>query len=144
MVRKTEVPEVFNAKTFSKERPDPVPQKFRVVVPSLTEQETLEGEAEEPNLVSGEISKSEQQVNKFVKRISTTTRDETSLPQSLTQKTTTNEGLLATVSETLQSGDTAIVPTATKTVQSEALGDGTYVVTVTDLPPIWWGTTRRR
>jgi hypothetical protein len=141
VITKTQVDEVFSAITLSKERPDPVPPKFRAAIPSLTRQENLEGEAQEPTLVTGEIVKSEQQVNQFVKRISTTSRDETNLPQSLTQKTTTNEGLLATVSETLQSGDTTVTPTATKSVQSEALGDGTYVVTVTDLPKVFAGDT---
>jgi hypothetical protein len=141
VVRTTEVPEVFSAITFTKERPDPVPQKFRVNVPALTKQENLEGEAEEPEIEESEINKSEQQVNKFVKRVSTTSRDRFSLPRHLSQKTTTNEGLLASVTETLQSGDTSATPTAKRTVQSESLGDGTYVVTITDLPKVFSGET---
>ena len=132
VITKTEIPEVFSAKTLSVERPDPVPQKFRVLVPSTTEQETVEGDALQPVLIAGDLVKSEQQVNKFVKRTSTTSRDATRLPQSVNQKLTTNEGILATVTETLQSGDTAERPTATKTVESEALGDGTYVVRTTE------------
>ena len=131
VITKTEIPEVFSAKTLSVERPDPVPQKFRVLVPSTTEQETVEGDALQPVLIAGDLVKSEQQVNKFVKRTSTTSRDATQLPKSVNQKLTTNEGILATVTETLQSGDTADQPTATKTVESEALGDGTYVVRTT-------------
>jgi hypothetical protein len=141
VITKTEIPEVFSSKVFSKERPDPVPQKFRVLVPSLTEQENIEGTATEPQLTTGEIAKSEQQVNKFVKRVSATTRDETQLPQSLTQKSTTEQGLLATVSETLQSGDTSETPTALKSVDSEAMGDGTFVVRVTEIPKVFAGET---
>ena len=143
VITKTQVDEVFSAITFSKERPDPVPPKFRAAIPSLTRQEDLEGEAEEPTLVAGEIVKSEQQVNQFVKRMSTTARDAAQLPKSLTQKLTTNEGLLATVTETLQNGDTTAVPTSKKTVESEALGDGTYVVRVTESPKVFSAKTFR-
>lgn len=143
VVRKTEIPEVFSALTLSKERPDPVPQKFRVSIPLSTRQETLAGVAQDPVLTSGEIANSEQQVNKFVKRVSSTTRDAAQLPKSLTQKTTTNEGLLATVTETLQSGDTSTIPSAKKTVESEALGDGTYVVRVTEAPEVFSAKTFR-
>lgn len=143
VITKTEVDEVFSAITLSKERPDPVPAKFRTAIPSLTRQENLEGEAEEPALVAGEIVKSEQQVNKFVKRISTTARDANQLPKSLTQKLTTNEGLLATVTETLQTGDTTAIPTSKRTVESEALGDGTYVVRVTESPEVFSAKTFR-
>jgi hypothetical protein len=143
VITKTQVDEVFSAITLSKERPDPVPAKFRTAIPSLTRQENLEGEAEEPTLVAGEIVKSEQQVNQFVKRISTTARDAAQLPRSLTQKLTTNEGLLATVTETLQTGDTTEFPTSKRTVESEALGDGTYVVRVTDSPKVFSSKTFR-
>lgn len=143
VVRKTKIPEVFSALTLSKERPDPVPQKFRVSIPLSTRQETLAGVAQDPVLTSGEIANSEQQVNKFVKRVSSTTRDAAQLPKSLTQKTTTNEGLLATVTETLQSGDTSTIPSAKKTVESEALGDGTYVVRVTEAPEVFSAKTFR-
>ena len=134
VVRKTEVPEVFTSRTFSKERPDAVPQKFRVAIPATTEQETLEGIAREPDLAVGDLSKSEQQVNKFVKRISATSRviprddDGNVIPQSITQVATDGDRQLVTITETFQFGDTESTPSATTTVESEALGDGTYVV----------------
>jgi hypothetical protein len=139
--RIVDLPEVFRAETFSAERPDPVPQKFRVAIPIRLTQENVIGSAETPALSGNDLSKSEEQQTKFVKRVSTTSRNRSSLPRSLSQKTTTNEGLLASVTETLQSGDTSATPTATRTVQSEALGDGTYVVTVTDLPKVFVGET---
>lgn len=141
VITKTEVDEVFSALTISRERPDPVPQKFRVLAPTSVREESLAGTATEPTLVAGDISKSEQQVNQFVKRVIAARRDPAQLPRSVTQKSTTSEGLLATVTETLQTGDTTTVPTATKSIQSEALGDGTYVVTVTDLPKVFSGKT---
>jgi hypothetical protein len=72
-----DTPEVFGAETFSIERPDPAPEKFRVELPTTTEQQTVEGIAEEPTLDSNDLSKSEQQQTKFTKRTSTTKRDTT-------------------------------------------------------------------
>jgi hypothetical protein len=73
--RVVDAPRVFSGKTFSIERPDPVPEKFRIAIPSQTQQETIAGTATTPPpLNSTEISKSEQQLTEFVKRITTTSR----------------------------------------------------------------------
>jgi hypothetical protein len=135
--RITETPEIFSAKVFSTERPDPIPEKFRVLIPSTTEQSNIEGTATTPILSSGQISKSEQQVDKFVKRISSTSRNQTLLPRTLTQKTTNNDLQLANITETLQGGDTTEQPTAKKIIQSEALGDGNYVVRKTEIDNVF-------
>ena len=142
--RIVDTPEVFKANTFSVERPDPIPQKFRVAVPIQSSQEIVEGTAETPTLEEGEISKSEEQRNKFIKRISSTSRDQTVLPQTLTGKTTNNERQEVTVTETLQEGDTDEIPTATKTVESEALGDGNYVITKTEVEEVFGAETYRK
>jgi hypothetical protein len=137
--RVVDTPEVFSAKTFSVERPDPIPQKFRVVVPLETDQEVIEGIAEIPVLQKGDISRSEEQRNKFLKRISSTSRDQTVLPQTLVQKSTDNDRQEVTITETLQVGNTSEVPTATNTVESEALGDGNYVIRKTTVPEVFAG-----
>jgi len=137
--RITDTPEVFSSKLFSLERPDSIPQKFRVLIPSVTEQETIAGTATEPILESSDLSKSEQQVDKFKKRTSSTSRDQSTLPQSLTQKSTNNDLQLASVTETLQIGDTEEEPSATKVIQSEAIGDGNYIVTKTEIPEVFDG-----
>jgi hypothetical protein len=134
-----DTPEIFTAQTFSVERPDPIPQKFRVAVPVQTSQEVVAGEAELPELLEGEISKSQQQQNKFLKRISTSSRDQAVLPQTLLQKSTDNDRQTVTITETLQLGDTSETPTATTTISSEALGDGNYVVTKTQVPEVFAG-----
>jgi hypothetical protein len=139
--RVVDTPEIFTAKTFSVERPDPIPQKFRVAVPLQSNQEIVEGEAELPELFEGEISHSEEQRNKFIKRVSTTSRDQTVLPQTLRQKSTNNERQEVTITETLQLGNTNEVPTATKTVESEALGDGNYVIRKTEVPEVFSAKT---
>ena len=139
VLEKVEVTELFGDKSFAIENPDPVPQKFRIAAPSTTVEETVEGTAAQPVLATGELAASEQQVTKFTKRTRKTSRSTTSLPVELTQTATTNEGLKATVEETLQVGDTSETPSATVSVESEAIGDGTYVVRKTTLPEVFDG-----
>jgi hypothetical protein len=137
--RIVDTPEIFTAKTFSLERPDPIPQKFRVAVPLQSEQEIVAGDAQLPTLAEGEISRTEEQRNKFLKRTTATSRDQTVLPKTLIQKATDNDRQEVTITETLQLGDTDEVPTATKTVESEALGDGNFVVRKTEIPAVFAG-----
>lgn len=142
--RVVDTPEVFSSKVLAKEAVDPAPAKFRVASPTTTEEETIEGTIVEPELEDGDISKSEQQINKFVKRLRSTFRNLLSLPKTLTQKQTNNQGQIVKISETLQRGDTTETPNATKTIQSEALGDGTYVVTKTEIPSVFPNKTIRK
>lgn len=121
-------PELFTAKSFSAQRPDPVPEKFRVLSPTKSTEESIAGTAEMPTLVTGDLEATEQQVNVHVKRKRKTSRDVTSLPKTLSQRSTNNVKQLVTVQETLQTGDTTTTPSATVDVESQALGDGTYVV----------------
>lgn len=137
VLEKVEVPEVFSEKSFAIENPDPVPQKFRIAAPSTTTEETVVGDAAQPVLATGELAASEQQVTKFTKRTRKTSRSTSALPKSLTQTTTNEQGLKATVIETLQVGDTSDTPSATVSVESEAMGDGTYVVRKTTLPEVF-------
>ena len=137
VVRKVQVPELFTAETFAAERPDVVPEKFRVAIPTTTTEERIEGTAEEPTLDIGDLAATEQQENKFVKRVRKTKRDSVSLPVTLSQKTTTNEKQVATVTEELQVGDTTETSTATVDIESQALGDGTYVVRKVQVPELF-------
>jgi hypothetical protein len=139
-----DTPSIFTAQTFSTERPDPIPQKFRILIPTETKQETLAGLALMPELKSGEISKSEQQTTKFLKRISTSLRDQTVLPKSLFQKATDNDRQEVTITETIQFGDTNKTPTATTTVESEALGDGNFIIRTTEVPEVFGNEIYRK
>jgi hypothetical protein len=130
-------PELFAAESYSAERPDVVPEKFRTAIPTTTEERSIEGIAETPVLETGDIAATEQQQNVHVKRTRKTRRDTAALPKSLTQKATTNDKQLATVTETLQVGDTATQPSALIDIQSEALGDGTYVVRKVEVPELF-------
>lgn len=121
---------VFESKAFSIERPDPIPQKFRVLAPTQTVEETLAGDAAMPSLTSGQISKSEQQVNKFVKRTSTTFRNTSSSDPLVGQVFTTEMGGgIADVAETYPFNST--IPTTpefgTVSDEIENLGDGTKI-----------------
>jgi hypothetical protein len=139
VVRKVEVPELFTAESYSAQRPDPVPEKFRILLPTESTEENIAGTAEMPTLVAGDLEATEQQVNVHVKRKRKTSRDATTLPKSLTEKATTNDKQVATITQTLQTGDTVVQPSATVDVQSEALGDGTYVVRKVEVPELFDG-----
>jgi hypothetical protein len=141
--RVTERPSVFTGRTFTTERPDPIPEKFRAEIPTTTEQTNVVGTAMRPSLSGDDISKTEQQVNIFEKRVSTTERNNPSLPRNLIQKATDNDRQVATITETLRSGDTAEQPTAKKTIQSESLGAGLYLVTKTEVPEVFSSKTFR-
>ena len=133
------LPGVFPAKVFSREVPDVVPAKFRVAIPEVTEEETVAGQANTPaiTLAAGELSKSEQQQTAFTKRTRKTTRSAVALPKTLTQKATTRVKQVATITETLQAQDTSEVPSAKQDIESEALGDGNFVVRKTSVPNVF-------
>ena len=136
---KTEIviPEVFDNKTFSIERPDPVPPKFRVLIPTETEEETLEGTASLPLLSTGQISKSEQQVTKFVKRTRTSERSDISEEKTIVSHEFTSDlgGGIAIVKETYPFNGSLpekIIGTISDAV--EDLGDGTKIRRQVTLP----------
>jgi hypothetical protein len=122
---------------FSAQRNDSLPEKFQILVPQQTTEEIAEGAAEMPTLIGSQLSVRQEQINPDIKLVSTTSRDRTTLPVSLSQKATTNEKQLATITETVRVGDTNEQPSATVDIQSEALGDGTFVVRKTEVPELF-------
>jgi hypothetical protein len=136
VVRKVSVPEVFAAKSFTAQRPDVTPEKFRSAIPTTTTEESIIGDAAQPTLATGELSASEQQVNKFVNR-KTKTKRSAAATVTLNEKATYNTKQLATVTEIYQTGDTNEVPSATVDISSQALGDGTYVVRRVKVPKLF-------
>ena len=108
--RIVDAPMVFAGASFSAEKADIAPEKFRASVPVETTESSLEGTAAMPQLgnISGriEISKSEQQVTEFIKRVRETSR-ETSVGTTLVGQVFTRElgGGIATVTETWPSSD---------------------------------------
>jgi hypothetical protein len=124
-----DTPEVFSGQVLSVERPDPVPQKFRVNLPTLTSQSTIEGTASTPSLTSIDLSKSEQQVTKFVKRISTTSRDLVG-EATLSGEVYTSElgGGIATVTESYGTNPEIDPTTGTVSSEKENLGNDQFYV----------------
>ncbi len=139
VVRTVSVPEVFGAESYSIEKPDLVPEKFRPTIPIRTEESNIVGWANRPSLSGGELAATEQQQNSFVKRTRITKRDLSTLPKTLTQKTTNNEKQVATVTEILQAEDTDETPSAKLDIESQALGDGTYVVRKVEVEELFDG-----
>jgi len=136
--RIVDTPKVFSAQTFSIERPDNVPQKFKAKLPVFTTQQNITGIAQAPTLESGQFSKSEEQVTEFVKRISTTSRD-LSQKETLTGVQYTSElgGGFAVVTETypFDSNNPTIPEFGIISDEVENLGDGTRIRRQVKLQP---------
>lgn len=94
-------PKVFGGLTFSRERPDVTPPKFRTDVQTYTLEQTVAGTATDPTLGTIDLSRSEQQLTEFVKR-TRVTKKLGSQQTLLTGQVYTSElgGGVATVDET--------------------------------------------
>lgn len=126
--------------SYVRQKPNSLPDKFRVSSVEETSEQIVTGMASPPLLVGSVIEARESQLNPDVKLVSSTTRSfET--PTSFSQIATTNTKQLATVTETLQFGDTDEKPTALSDIESRALGDGNYVVTKTVVPELFTENT---
>lgn len=123
--RIVDTPSVFPAKVFSIDRPDPAPEKFRVELPTITEQETIEGEALPPVLGADEISKSEQQQTEFTKRTSVSKRDET--PDGTLVGKQTGQWGEETVTETYNEDGTIDVGYKILSNRKSPLGGGKFL-----------------
>jgi hypothetical protein len=123
--RVVDTPRVFGSQTFSIERPDPAPQKFRVELPTTTEQETIEGTATEPSLGDDDLSKSEQQQTEFTKRISATRRDAT--PSGVLIGRQTGTWGDETVTETYDEDGTIVTGHTILSSRKTPLGGGKFL-----------------
>jgi hypothetical protein len=140
----TTVPTVFDSATFSAEKPDVLPVKFRAKLPAITSQKTIEGVAFTPALATGELSKSEQQVTAYTKRTSNTVRSAVTLPASMVDTKLTNLGQVSTVTQTLDTeANIGSVKGSALTLDAsiEKLGDGNAVKTVTTVPTVFDSAT---
>jgi hypothetical protein len=143
--RIVEVPEVFGAEAYRKTREDITPQKFKAAQEDIVFEQTVEGTAN-PSIVlgAGEFVKSEEQVNKFTKRVSTTSRSITSAV-ILLEKVLTPQGQIGTRTLRLDVGDQSFAPSATLIDASvEALGDGRTVKTEVTVPSVFTSKTIRK
>jgi hypothetical protein len=128
---------------FSQEKPDNIPVEFRAEKPATTEELTIEGTAEAVTLSSNEISKSEQQVTQFVKRISKTTR-ELVTSAVIEGEQIDEDGIKVAVRRTLASGTQSINPSSTVRGQVEGIGDGKTIKTELTRAKVFEGQTYSR
>jgi hypothetical protein len=139
--RIVDTPQVFGAEIYRKTREDLTPQKFKAAQEDSTVEENVEGTADPSiTLAIGEFAKSEQQVSKFIKRVSLTSRSTTVNPDPLVEKVLTNEGKIGTRTLTLAAGPQSFEPSATLIdANVEALGDGRTVKSETTIETIFDG-----
>lgn len=125
--------------SYSIEIPDPVPLKFRIAVPVTTTETTEIGTASMPTLGTGELSRTETQIDQYTFKRRITSRAALTLPITLTDTRVTDDGQVATQTETLAAGIQTVTPHSDGTTVSsvvENLGNNTSVkteVTVTSL-----------
>jgi hypothetical protein len=142
--RVVDTPQVFGAEIYRKTREDLTPQKFKAAQEDSTVEENVEGTANPSiTLETGEFAKSEQQVSKFVKRVSLTSRSTTVNPDPLVEKVLTNEGKVGTRTLTLVAGPQSFEPSA-KLIDAnvEALGDGRTVKSETVVDGVFNSLTK--
>ena len=142
--RVVDIPGVFAGEIYRKVKEDTTPTKFRAAVSESTVEQNTAGQATSNiTLGPGELVKTEQQVTKFVKRTSTTSRA-TPTTSTLTEEILTNQGQLGTRTITLSSQAQVITPLSALIVDSnvEALGDGRTVKTVVTVPVVFDSLTK--
>jgi hypothetical protein len=125
----TDAPYLFTNKSLSLDKPDVTPLKWKATIPSTVEEISETGTIQDPLVLeSDEISKSEQQITEFVRRIRREKRDPAAEGE-LFGSTFTSElgGGVATVTE--KYGTTPLIAPSFGTIsaEKEALGDGKYV-----------------
>ncbi len=133
------IPFVFRQLKFVKSVPDIVPPEFRVAVPTLVSESTIEGVAVEPTLETGDLEKTEQAIDVFKKRISTTSRGNITLPKTLIGKETSRDKKVVTVTRKLKNAGDDELPNELQDVEVENLGDGTVLQTVRKAASIFVG-----
>lgn len=121
------VPGLFTRQTFAKRIDDPVPVRFRVAIPTITEIFDSIGTAVMPTLIAGQLSEEQVQRDEFVKRTTKTLRDAPTLPVVLTSYKLTQLGQVETVVETYDTGLQTLSGLSALTEEADVqnLGDGT-------------------
>ncbi len=131
------VPSVFPARALSKEIPDPIPPKFRTLIPTETSRITEAGAVTSGTtvtLIGNEIAKTIEQVTEFVKRTSTTSRDsDISGTPSLVSKRTGMWGE-ETITESLDNDNTLSPGYGVKAHEAEAVAEDIYLKQKIDFP----------
>lgn len=136
---KSTVPALFDEQSYSTEIADAMPEKFRVLVPTQRASALLAAASvSPPTLLTGELSRTTERVNAFVKKDTSTYRDTTSLPVSLISYRMTQDRQVATRTATLDTGVQLIVPDEL-TVEAEVdnLGNGTSLLQLAEVEEVF-------
>lgn len=143
------VPSVFPETKKSVEKPDLMPAKFKGAVPTTTQSEVSTGTVTTVSLGTGELSKSEDQITVFKKRVTTSARSAVTLPVTITETKITPEGQIAIVSQVLNTEASTLALSTSALIldgQIDKLGDGNAIrteVTVTEVFPNHQITVRK-
>lgn len=130
-------PSLFTKATFETERPDVLPREFEALLQKRETGSIAAGTAAQPTLGSGDLKATEEQLTVQLKKTTRVNRDLASLPLVLTGKETDKDGQIVTVTKTLKNPGGDPVPSATKRVRVEAVGDGTKVQVEEDIPGVF-------
>lgn len=136
---KSTVPALFDEQSYSTEIADAMPEKFRVLVPTQKASALLAATSvSPPTLLTGELSRTTERINAFVKKDVSTYRDITSLPVSLISYRMTSDRQVATRTATLDTGVQLIVPDEL-TVEAEVdnLGNGTSLLQLAEVEEVF-------
>lgn len=108
-----------NAQPFyAIEIPDLVPPKMRELVPDKTTDTIVIGTASPPSLLTGDLFRSQQQLDQYTYRLKIINRDLSGLPVILTGKRVLGDGRQATVTEELALGAQTVTVTA-RTIEGD-------------------------
>jgi hypothetical protein len=135
------VPEVFAHGSYTKSVVDLIPPELRAAVPLVETDESSPGTAStNPTLLTGELSRNEEQVNEFTKRVRIKSLGSISVPVSITATETNREKQIVSVVYTLELvGTNVVVPTALIDVQVKHLGNGYEVATIRTITEVFPG-----
>ncbi len=100
----------WTGKTHGIVIPDPLPIRFRVTVPTVTDAQNLAGTAPVPSLTTGQLQKQEEQLDEFLYKETITARAPVVLPVTLISYKMTGDQQIETLTETLDNGLQTISP----------------------------------
>lgn len=126
-------PDVFDKLFFSKTRADTVPERFKATIPAITSKHVLQGVASAPTLATGDLSRTEQQIDAFTFEREITNRDISSLPTLEGQKYDEELNVLIPYSEQVVAAGSAIGNASTEVTP---LGGGLDLKVTYDLTAI--------
>lgn len=121
-----QIPGIFDAESFTVKRPVVTPEDFRALLQEHEHCVTEEGDAAEPTLIMGDISRTDTQQDLFLHRECREYIDLSSIPRTIQNRRTNKFKQVETVARwLLDQDDTPTPPTALRDTTFTKLGDGT-------------------